>query len=163
MSLETIHARAQRLIAQDLVEGISETERRWLEHHLRECERCAASASATNRALHALRSVAVPVPAGLAQRTQFRLRLRIAERSETRAQRSLLWTACAASWVFGAVSAPYVWRGLEWATKTMALPRFAPEIGFGLWWALPAIVAGAIVLAENARYRRQRDWSNEAG
>lgn len=160
MNSGAIHAHAEQLIAQELIEGIAENDRRWLEQHLRECEQCSASAAATGRAVRALKSAAVPVPPGLAQRTQFRVRLRMQERQQNRIQRGFLWIACAASWVFGAVSAPYVWSGLQWAGQILALPHLVPEIGFGLWWGLPAIVAGAIVLAENARYRRQRDWSS---
>src|SRR5690348_17623115 len=118
------------------------------------------SAALTGRALRALNSAVIPTPAGLAQRAQFRVHLRMQERQENRIQRGFLWIACAASWLFGAVSAPYVWSGLQWFGQSLALPHLVPEIGFGLWWALPAIVAGAIVLAENARYSRQRDWSN---
>ena len=160
MNTEAIHSRAERLIAQEFVEGIAETDRRWLEQHLRECERCSISAGLTSRALLALRSTVLPAPAGLAQRARFRIGLRMQERREYRIQRGVLWIACAASWLFGAVSASYVWSGLQWVGQRLALPHFVPEIGFGLWWALPAIVAGAIVLAENARYRRQRDWSS---
>lgn len=158
MSAQTIHERAEQLIAQALIEGISDNDQRWLETHLRNCDHCAASAAASHRALHALKSVAIPVPPGLAQRTQFRVHLRVQEQQAMKAKPSFLWIACAISWIFGAVSASYVWQGLQWATQRMALPRFVPEVGFGLWWALPAIVAGAIVLAENARDRRQRDW-----
>jgi hypothetical protein len=157
MSIQAIHDRAERLIAQDLIEGISEIDRRWLEEHLRGCEQCSHSAATVGRALHALRSIATPVPSGLAQRTQFRLRLRMQEQQAVKARQGVWWIACAVSWAFGAVSASYVWQGLQWATQRMALPRFVPELTFGLWWALPAIVAGAIVLAENARDRRQRD------
>lgn len=160
MNDEAIHSRAERLIAQDFVEGIADADRRWLEQHLRECQHCGASAALTGRALRALNSAVIPTPAGLAQRAQFRVHLRMQERQENRIQRGFLWIACAASWLFGAVSAPYVWSGLQWFGQSLALPHLVPEIGFGLWWALPALVAGAIVLAENARYSRQRDWSN---
>jgi hypothetical protein len=158
MSIQTIHERAERLIAQELIEGISQGDRRWLEEHLRDCEQCSGSAAAVGRALKALKSIATPVPSGLAQRTQFRVHLRMQEKQAVKARSGFLWLACAISWIFGAVSAPYVWQGLQWVTQRMALPRFVPELGFGLWWALPAIVAGAIVLAENAKDRRQRDW-----
>lgn len=160
MNSGAIHARAKQLIAQELIEGVAENDRRWLEQHLRECEQCNASAAATGRAVRAFKSAAVPAPSGLAQRTQFRVHLRMQEQQENRIQRGFLWIACAASWLFGAASAPYVWSGLQWFGQSLALPHLVPEIGFGLWWALPALVAGAIVLAENARYRRQRDWSN---
>ena len=151
------HARAQELIAREFVEGIPASDQRWLEEHLRGCEECAGVAASTDRALRALKSVAVQVPTGLAQKTQFRVRLRAHERQFDEARRGILWVACGASWVFGAVSAPFVWRGLQWIGERMALPRIVPDLGFGLWWALPAIVAGAIVFAENARFARQRD------
>lgn len=160
MNTQTFHERAERLIAQELIEGISESDRRWLEEHLRDCEQCSASAAAVGRALHALKSIATPVPSGLAQRAQFRVHLRMQEQQAMKTRPGFFWIACAISWVFGAVSASYVWQGLQWATRQMALPRFVPELGFGLWWALPAIVAGAIVLAENAKDRRQRNWLN---
>ncbi|HKV48253.1 MAG TPA: hypothetical protein VJN69_09195 [Candidatus Acidoferrales bacterium] len=160
MNDEAIHSRAGRLIAQELVEGIADNDRHWLEQHLRECQRCSGSAPLTGRAVRALKSTVIPVPAGLAQRTKFRVHLRMQEQRENRIQHGFLWIACAASWLFGAVSASYVWSGLQWVGQRLALPHLVPEIGFGLWWALPAIVAGAIVLAENAKYRRQRDWSS---
>jgi anti-sigma factor RsiW len=159
MNTESIHSRAECLIAQDLVEGIAESDRRWLEQHLRECDRCSASAAATGSAVRALKSVRIPVPEGLARRAQFRVQLRAQEQRDRRMQRGFLWIACAASWLFGAASAPYVWSALQSVGQRLAVPHLVPEVGFGLWWALPAIVAGAIVLAENARYRRQRDWS----
>jgi hypothetical protein len=159
MNDEAIHARAERLIANDFVEGIADADRRWLERHLRECRRCSCSAALTSRALRSLSSAVIPAPAGLAQRARFSVHLRVQERQENRVQRGFLWIACAASWLFGAISASYVWSGLQRLGERLALPHLVPEIGFGLWWALPAIVAGAIVLAENARYRRQRDWS----
>ena len=162
MTTETIHARAERLIAQEFVEGISESDRRWLEQHLRECDQCGAAAASMDRALRALKGVAVPVPAGLAQKTKFRVRLRAQDQQAlTQPRRGVLWVACGASWAFGAITAPFVWRVLHWVSEQMALPRFVPEIGFGLWWALPAIVAGAIIFAENAKFERQQDWLRE--
>jgi hypothetical protein len=159
MNAETIHSRAEERIAQEFVEGISESDRRWLEEHLRDCERCSEVAASTDRALRVLKGVAVQVPAGLAQKTKFRVRLRAQEQHAFAApRRGVLWIACAASWMFGAITAPFVWRALHWVGEQMALPRFMPEVGFGLWWALPAIVAGAIILAENARFEAQRDW-----
>ncbi|HXA56699.1 MAG TPA: hypothetical protein VNU84_04640 [Candidatus Acidoferrum sp.] len=157
MNGEAIHSRAEQLIGQEFVEGISESDRRWLEEHLRECEKCAAAAASTDRALRALKGVSVQVPAGLAEKTKFRVHLRAQERTFAEPRRGILWIACAASWTFGAITAPFVWRALHWVGDQMALPRLVPELGFGLWWALPAIVAGAIILAENAKFERQRD------
>jgi hypothetical protein len=156
MSTDHTHVRAEQLIARDLVEGISESERAWLDHHLRGCERCTATNAATNAALRSLKSVAIAVPTDLARTTQFRVRLRAQQRMGAAPRRRALWIACGASWAFGVVTAPLVWRGLQAMAQHFSLASPVPEMAFGLWWALPAIVAGAIVLAENARWQRER-------
>ena len=48
---ENLHARAERLIAQERIEGITKSERDWLAAHLRECAACAQIAQQTNDAL----------------------------------------------------------------------------------------------------------------
>jgi hypothetical protein len=158
MNLEDTHARARQLITQEFVDHLDAGDQRWMEEHLRECAACSAVATETSRALQSLRAVPIAVPQGLARRTQFRVRLRAQELSNGASQKRLLWLSCGASWLFGAVSAPYVWRGLQWAGERMALPHAVPELGFGLWWALPAIVAAAIVFVENAKGETRQDW-----
>ena len=39
------------------------------------------------------------------------------------------------------------------------VPKLVWQMGFGVWWALPAIVAGVILLIENAGRTQRRDWS----
>src|SRR5260370_42070233 len=46
-----LHARAERLIAQDRVEGIPRAEREWLGVHLQDCARCNDLARQTEQAL----------------------------------------------------------------------------------------------------------------
>jgi hypothetical protein len=157
MSNQDVHVRAEQLIARDFVEGISESEQAWLDRHLRECEKCSAVSTATNAALRSLKGVAIAVPTDLARVTQFRVRLRAQQQVSAAPRRRMLWIACGVSWVFGVVTAPLVWRGLQAAAVHFSLTSPLPEMAFGLWWALPAIVAGAIVLAENARWQRERD------
>jgi hypothetical protein len=57
---------------------------------------------------------------------------------------------CGASWIAGAATAPYVWRALEWLGHRAGLPDLVWKMGFGVWWALPAIIAAAILFAETA-------------
>jgi len=155
-----VHSRAGQLIAQERVEGISAAEQSWLEGHLAECESCAEQARATGEAIRALRGVAIPLPKTLASRAQMRVRLRAQQlRGEPRWR--LVWTACGVSWAFGAATAPYVWRGLEWAGYRMGLPNFIWELGFGLWWALPAAVVAVILLMENAGRSSEADWKRQ--
>jgi hypothetical protein len=147
---QSIHGRAEALIAKEHVEGISASEREWLSSHVRECARCAASAGATEQALRSLRTLSVPLPRELARRTQFRVHLRAQEMRAQGPRWRLVWMASGVSWVFGAATAPYVWRGLEWMGTRMGVPKLIWEMGFGVWWALPAIFAAVILLIENA-------------
>lgn len=142
------HARAQALIAKERIEGLASGEQEWLGEHLRECARCSADATATQQALRSLRTVRVPVPRDMAARTQFRVRLRAQQLFAREPRWRLIYMMCGASWVAGAATAPYIWRGLEWIGHRAGLPDFVWKMGFGVWWALPAIVAGAILLME---------------
>jgi hypothetical protein len=144
------HARAEEWTAKERVEGLSAAEQELLSAHLSECVPCAEKANATAEALRALRTLAVAVPRDLARRTQFRVRLRAQELQMREPRWRIVWLASAASWLFGAVTAPYVWRGLEWLGTTAGAPKLLWQMSFGVWWALPAIVAGVILLIENA-------------
>jgi len=156
------HGRAELLVAKERIEGISPAEQEWLVAHLRECAQCSASADATQQALRSFVSLHLPVPRGLAARTQFLLRLRAQEMSSVRQPRwRLVYLMCGASWVAGAATAPYVWRGLEWLGHRAGLPDLVWKMGFGVWWALPAIIAAAILFAENAGTNASRVDLNE--
>ena len=154
---ENLHARAEKLIAQERIEGIAESERDWLAAHLRECPSCTQIAQQTNDALRFLRAMPVPLPRGLSERTKFRVQLRAQEMREREPKRRLLWIMCAMSWALGIATAPYVWRAFEWAGDRMGLPRLLWEMGFGLWWTIPALIAAAVVLMENLRQANERD------
>jgi hypothetical protein len=151
------HERAQQLIAKDRVEGLSPAEREWLDPHLQECAACSELARATDHALRSLRAVSVPLPPTLASRTQFRVRLRAQQLQVAEPRWRLIWAACGASWVLGAATAPYIWRALEWLGTRASLPKLVWEMGFGVWWALPAIVAAVVLLIDNAG--RSADWT----
>jgi hypothetical protein len=148
---ENLHARAEQLIAKERVEGLSQFERDWLASHLHECARCAERARHTDQALRSLRTMAIPMPAGLASRTQFRVRLRAQELQEREPQRRMLWFACAISWVFGIASAPYVWRLFAWFGERTGVPKLVWEISFGLWWSIPALFVVVVLLTEKIR------------
>jgi hypothetical protein len=155
------HVRAKQLIAQERVEGISQAERDWLSTHLQECLNCTTHAQETEQALRSLRTAAISLPAGLATRTQFRVQLRLQEMREREPKRRALWAACAVSWVFGIASAPYVWRIFEWIGQQTGVPRLILQVGFGLWWLIPASVATLVLLVENARRADERGWLSE--
>lgn len=143
---ENLHQRAQRLLAESLVEGIASADQAWLGQHLRECEDCAREAATTQEALQALRGVPVAVPRDLVARTQLRVRLRAQQAGESSRSGLLLWVITVVSWLLGVLSAPLVWRGFAWFGGQFGVPRLALVMGFVLWWTVPALVAAAAVL-----------------
>jgi hypothetical protein len=155
---ENPHARASLLVAKGRVEGLAQSESDWLTAHLEDCDSCNEHARRTDRALRALRTAAVSLPADLASRTQFRVRLRAMELREREPKRRMLWLACAASWVFGIASAPFVWRVFEWFGELTGAPKLILEIGFGLWWTIPALFAVIVLLLESARHPGEPEW-----
>ena len=158
---ENLHARAEQLIAKERVEGLSPFERDELAAHVQECTRCAQHARQTDNALRRMRTAAIPFPAGLAARTQFRVRLRAQELLEREPQRRALWFACAISWLFGIASAPYVWSLFQWFGQRTGVPKLVWELGFGLWWTIPALFAAGVLLMENSRKEQQADWFSQ--
>jgi len=158
---ENIHQRALQLMAQAHVEGMPETDAAWLRAHLETCDSCAAHAHQTDRSLRSLRSVAIPLPDGLARRTQFRVRLRAQELREREPKRRALWFACGVSWIFGGVSAPYVWSLFQLLGARAGLPKFVWEIGFGLWWTIPALFVVAVLLMEKVRQGDEPAWMRQ--
>jgi len=155
------HARAAQLIAQERVEGLSQAEQEWLAAHLRECSLCAQQARQTDHALRTMRTAAIPLPSGLARRTQFRVRLRAQELREREPKRRALWFACGVSWIFGGVSAPYVWNLFQWFGRRAGLPKVVWEVGFGLWWTIPALFVVAVLLMEKVRQGDEPAWMRQ--
>lgn len=158
---EAMHIRSQQLIAQQRVEGISETNRHWLDAHLQSCPTCADLARQTDYALRSLRSASIPLPSGLASRTQFRVRLRAQELQEREPRLRLLWLISGISWALGIVSAPYVWQAFAWIGQRTGAPKLVLQFGFSLWWAIPALFAAAIVLFETTRQADETGWSGQ--
>jgi Putative zinc-finger len=154
---EDVHARAKLLIDQERIEGVlPDADRAWLAEHLRTCDACEGAAGETERALASLRSVRVELPRGLASRTQMRVRLRADELHERSAGHKLIWAVSGVSWALGVASAPWVWRGFAWVGEHAGMPKPVWEIGFLLWWAVPALLAAGAVLAD-----RKRGWEQE--
>jgi hypothetical protein len=159
---QEMHTRAEHLIAQERVEGISQAERDWLSAHLQECGQCAEQARRTEHALRTMRTAAIPLPSGLARRTQFRVQLRLQELREREPQRRALWAACVFSWIFGVASAPYVWRLFQWFGQRTGVPKLVWELGFGLWWTIPALFFVVVVLMEKVRHGSESDWMRQS-
>ena len=140
------HVRAQQLFAQSVIEGLASADQEWLARHLRACDSCSRETASTRELLSALRAVPVAVPRDLAARTQMRVRLRAQQVAQASESNFLLWVVTVASWLLGVFSAPLVWRGFTWVGVQLNLPKPVLELGFVLWWAIPALIAVAVVI-----------------
>jgi anti-sigma factor RsiW len=140
-----IHERACRLIDASHVEGISASEREWLEAHLAECPVCQARALANERALQALRSNIVRVNPALVATTQARVRWRARELRENDARLRALWISCGLSWLLGAVTAPLFWEAIAWLGRRLDVSQAVWVAVFVMCWIGPATLVGAIV------------------
>jgi anti-sigma factor RsiW len=147
---ENLHQRAQQLIAQSLIEGLDRANQSWLDAHLRECAACSREAVRTRELVHSFHSLPVAVPRDLAVRTQLRVRLRAQESAQTTSSSTVLWVITAASWALGILSAPFVWRIFAWIGTELSVPKLVLEVGFVLWWTVPALIAVAVVLYQRS-------------
>jgi hypothetical protein len=152
---ENPHIRAHKLSAKALVEGISSVEQTWLDQHVRECASCEKEIGSTHQLLNAMRAIPIHLPRDLGARTQLRVRLR-AQTLEQPSSSFLLWVLTAASWLLGIFSAPLVWRGFTWAGSYLNVPKLALEMGFVLWWTIPALFAVGAVLYQKSQGARAR-------
>src|SRR6202048_4452350 len=155
---DNIHERAQQLISQERIEGIPASESTWLDTHLQECESCANFARKTSAALRSLQTIPIALPAGLAERTQFRVGLRAQQLRQHEPRRRALWIAAGISWAAGVASAPFVWRLFSWLGEQAGVPKLVWEMGFGLWWAVAARLAPVGLLNEHEKQSSEHYW-----
>jgi predicted anti-sigma-YlaC factor YlaD len=141
-----LHQRANELLSRLRVEPLSREDDSWLSAHLAECESCAATDAQMADALAALRVMHINVPRNLASRTQLRVRMRAAEMREHGPANRLIWAVAVMSWIFGLVTAPFVWRGFEWVGGELHLPKLVWMAGVVLWWVVPSLAATGMVL-----------------
>lgn len=138
------HERALRLLAAARAEGIAPAERQWLDSHLAACPQCASEASALARAIQSFRGVPVVAPPLLVARTRLRVRRRAEELRAERERMFPLWVAVALSAAWMLLTTPYTWWAFGWLGRTAGVPDAAWQLGFLLWWFLPATVLAAI-------------------
>ena len=143
-----LHTRAKNLIAQQHIEPVSSDDQRWLEAHLAECESCANQQRQLRESLAALRTTHLDLPANLASRAQFRVRMRAEELREKEPAKKFVWAIAAVSWALGVSTAPWVWRGIEWLGQETGAPKLLLQAGFVLWWSVPPMIAAWAALSD---------------
>ena len=143
-----LHVRAKNLIAKGCIDQVSSDDQRWLQAHLAECESCANEQLQLLESLSALRAMHLDLPANLASRAQFRVRMRAEELREKEPAKKLVWAIAAVSWALGVSTAPWVWRGIEWLGQETGAPKLLLQAGFVLWWSVPPMIAAWAALSD---------------
>lgn len=141
------HERSVDLISRREVEGIAETDARWLESHLATCEECASYEMALGGAEQAMRSFTVMASAALVQSTRARVHARAAQLRERDSRRFLIAISFAMGMAFSTLSAWVWWEVGGWMVERFSLPSAMVEPGLVLFWLLPTVFLGILLVA----------------
>jgi anti-sigma factor RsiW len=148
MSAES-HERAQQLITKAQVEGIRVDERDWLDDHLTSCPECATAADALTAAVQSLRTLSDPATPELVRQTRLAIRVRAEQLRSTRSGWTPLWIATALSSISMILTTSYVWQAFGWVGRVGHIPAIVWQVGFLMWWFLPATVLAAAAAWRN--------------
>jgi len=141
------HDRAADLVSRREIEGVSDADARWLESHLAACEACASYELALSNAERAVRSFTVMASASLVESTRARLQARAVQLREREARRFLIAISFAMGVVVSTLSAWAWWKVGSWMVERLSLPSVIVEPGLVLFWLLPAIFLGILLVA----------------
>ena len=156
------HERARKLVATGAVEDITVSERRWLDDHLAACHECSSEAGALAVAIQSLRAVSVATDPELVRRTRLAVSIRSQELQASRARSAPLWIDTAVSSVWMILTAPYVWRTFAWFGNMAHIPSAVWEVGFLMWWFLPATFLAAAAASRYATHNEISNWRMES-
>ena len=141
------HGRAMDLLTQREVEGIAETDARWLESHLAACEECASYELALSGAEQAMRSFAVMASASLVESTRTRVHARAQQLAEQQARMVLIGVSFCLGVITSTLTAWVWWKFGAWVAQRLGLPTGIVEPGVLLFWLLPAIAIAVLLVA----------------
>jgi anti-sigma factor RsiW len=143
---EMNHERARKLLITAAVEEIAPSDRVWLEDHLAGCPNCAQEAQELRTAVESVHGAFnVSASPELVENTKRAVRRRLEVLKSEPARSTPIWIATALSSGCMILTTPYVWRTFEWIGRIANLPDGAWELGFLMWWFLPATVLAAAV------------------
>jgi hypothetical protein len=140
------HGRAMDLLMRREVEGIAETEARWLASHLATCEECASFELALSGAEKAMRSFTVMASASLVESTQARVHALAQQLAEQQARAVLIGVSFCLGVITSTLTAWMWWKFGGWVAQSLGLPSSMVEPGVLLFWLLPAIVIAVLMV-----------------
>ena len=153
------HERARELVLLRDVEGISDSDARWLASHLEGCAECSGFGEELAFAERALRSIPVTAPVALVSATQMRVRQRAAELRDHQARNFLI----AISFCLGLLwSAGAAFVGLKlsgWLADKIHVAPWIIATGFIVFWLAPAIaIAVGLLVQHPLSHSARPDW-----
>ena len=156
--IEDVHRKAQKLILESRIKYLPRSYQILLKEHLNICPVCRKYRDGTDAVIGNLRNTSVGVDPELVRSTQQLVRSRARElNSRADLNPVAAWIAAIVTLMWISATMPYLWRGFEWIGKRTEIPDLVWQMGFGLWWLLPALVLAAVLAARsspNGAYRK---------
>ncbi len=153
MSFAREHERANTLLMQQRVEGVSHEDGLWLESHLAGCDDCAAQALDLSEVLQQARTEALSVTASpaLVRSTQLKVRARARELNRRRERMMPVWMFAAMALGWTVISTPLLWEGFSWLGNQFHTPAMLWQSGFIFSWITPTALIAAAALTRRER------------
>jgi Putative zinc-finger len=145
------HERARVMIAS--AEGasgageISDADQSWLFAHLESCPACREFQENSREAISALRGIPITASSNLVSATQTRVRQRALELQRQQERLWVVFICCAAVTFSAVISTAVLWHVSEWIGQHARLSSPVWEGGFVVFYLLPAVFTGIVLLA----------------
>jgi hypothetical protein len=155
--IEDVHHKAKRLILESRIQEVSRSGQILLEEHLNICAACRKYRDGTDAVIGSLRNTSFGMDPELVRSTQQLIRARASElnsRADLNPAAASIAAIVTLMWI--AATVPYLWHGFEWIAKRAGIPNLVWQMGFGLWWLLPALVLAAVLASRPSRYGAYR-------
>lgn len=151
------HERARMMIAMSGSErsdpqglsdaGLTRAEQSWLAEHLESCALCRQFTENARETIRALRGIPITANSGLVSTTQRRVRQRAEELQHQQERLWVVCVCCAAVTLSTVLTTALLWRGFSWIGRQARLPAPLWQGGFVVFYLMPAVLAGMLLLA----------------
>lgn len=153
------HERAKDLLLVRDLEGVSQSDARWLESHLAGCPDCGSLAEDLRLTSYALRSAPVMASSSLVSATQARVRARATELRDHQARTFLIGISFCLGLLWSAGSAFLGLKLSGWLADKIHVAPWLIAAGLVVFWLAPAIAVAVGLLVQHPLSNPARtDW-----